>query len=158
MPPGLSPAAQSLTGGLSPMRRLLYASAHSILEYDELDLFHSLGFEVASLGGYIDPSFPHDGKRPPLPHIPAVPVVREAVDAFGVADNLAAAQAAIPPAILDWLGTDGIIMYHALPPRLFGQWYELGDFRKHGGRIIWRSIGQSDSHLEQAAGYYRAQG
>ncbi len=46
--------------------KILYLSCHSILEYDELRLFESLGYEYFSMGAYINPQQPHDIKRPAL--------------------------------------------------------------------------------------------
>jgi hypothetical protein len=47
------------------MSRILLCLSHSIEEYDQLRLLHSLGHEVASIGGYIDPANPHVDIRPP---------------------------------------------------------------------------------------------
>lgn len=37
------------------MTRVLLCFAHSIQEYDELKIIHELGYEVASIGAYIEP-------------------------------------------------------------------------------------------------------
>ena len=139
-------------------KRILLALSHSIEEHDQLRLLHDLGYEVASIGGYIDPAHPHDPKRPPLPDIPMVPVVKQTVDALGTEDNLGSAQKRIPGPILEWLGDDGIIIFHHFLERLFGQWAELAPWRRRGGRIIWRSVGQSNHILENTAAYYRRDG
>ena len=139
-------------------KRILLALSHSIEEFDQLKLLSGLGYEVASLGGYIDPSHPHDDKRPALPAVPMVPAVKEAVDALGTDDNLGAAQANIPDAIFDWLGSDGIIIYHHYLERLFGQWPRVKDWMRGGGRVIWRSVGQSVEHNERLAAPYRRAG
>lgn len=138
-------------------KRVLLCLSHSIEEYDQLRLLHSLGYEVASIGGYIDPANPHDTKRPSL-DIPQVVAIREAVDNLGTDDNLGAAQKHIPDAVLDWLGPDGIIIYHHYLQRLFDQWNHLADWRSAGGRIVWRTVGQSTTHNEQVAAPYRAEG
>jgi glycosyltransferase involved in cell wall biosynthesis len=132
------------------MGRVLLCLAHSIEEHDQLRLLHGLGYDVASLGGYIDPRVPHDDKRPAL-DIPQVDVVRESVDALGVDDNIGAAQAHIPEPILEWLGADGIIIYHHYLERLFAQWPHLGDWRSGGGRVVWRTVGQSVEPNERRA-------
>mgnify|MGYP001583618444 CR=1 FL=1 len=93
-------------------RRILICLSHSIEEHDQLDLLSSLGYEVASIGGYIDPEHPHDPKRPPLPNVPYFPEVREAVDLIRSDDNLGAAQSRIPEPLLDWLGKDGTLIFH----------------------------------------------
>ena len=129
------------------MRRILLCLSHSIEEHDQLDLLSSLGYEVASIGGYIDPAHPHDPKRPPLSHVPLVPEVRDAVDALGTDDNFGAAQSRIPEAILEWLGPIGaIVFHHYLEPRLFRQWEHLREWRRAGGRVIWRTVGQAVEH------------
>lgn len=139
---------------------ILLCLSHSIEEYDQLRLLHSLGYGVFSLGGYIDPAHPHDPKRPALPEVPMVPVVKAAVDSLGTADNLGAAQSHIPDAILDWLGDDGVIIYHHHLGRLFGQWPRLSAWRKGSSRrrIIWRTVGQSVEGNERDAAPYRADG
>ena len=142
------------------MTRILEMLSHSVEERDMLNLLGGhLGYEVFSIGGYIDPAHPHDPKRDPL-DVPAYPALKAAVDALGTEDNLAAAQSRIPEAILDWLGDDGVIIFHHLLERLWGQWPRLLDWKKGsaGRRIVWRSVGQSDPNVERTAGYYRAQG
>ncbi len=119
--------------------RVLMLPCHSILEYDELRLFHSLGHEVASLGAYIDPAHPHDVTRPPLPDVPMVEIVKREVDALGQQghwDTLAAAKEHIPDAILDW--AEVIICSGQEHAWIAPQWQHI----KHK-RVIWRTIGQS---------------
>jgi hypothetical protein len=139
-------------------KRLLLALSHSIEEHDQLELLHSLGYEVASIGGYIDPAHPHDPKRPPLPQVPCVEQVKQAVDSLATSDNLGLAQSEIPQPILDWLGPDGVIIFHHRLERLFGQWRHLAEWRAGGGRVIWRTVGQSVEHNERQAHPYRADG
>jgi hypothetical protein len=135
-------------------KRVLLCLSHSIEEHDQLRLLHGLGYEVASIGGYIDPSSPHDPKRPALPNVPCVTNVKEAIDALDSEDNLGAAQSRIPDGVLDWLGRDGIIIYHHYLERLFGQWDHLRDWREDGGRIVWRTVGQSTEQNERDARPY----
>jgi len=45
---------------------MLYMSCHSVLEYDELRILNDLGYDVTSIGSYIDPKIPHSDIRPPL--------------------------------------------------------------------------------------------
>jgi hypothetical protein len=125
--------------------RILLCLSHSIEEYDQLRLLHSLGHEVASIGGYINPAEPHVDIRPPLTDVPMVPAVKAAVDGLGTDDNLGAAQSNIPDAILDWLGDDGVIIYHHYLERLVGQWPRIRDWMQGSGgrRVIWRTVGQS---------------
>ena len=139
---------------------VLLCLSHSIEESDQLRLLHDLGYGVASIGGYIDPEHPHDPKRPALPDIPMVPAVKEAVDGLGSADNLGAAQSYIPDAILEWLGDDGVIIYHHYLERLYGQWRHIRDWMNGSPRrrVIWRSVGQSVENNEQMAVPFRRDG
>ena len=125
--------------------------SHSIEEYDQVRLLSSLGYNVFSIGGYIDPSRPHDPKRPALPEVQAFPELKAAVDALGTDDNLGAAQTHIPDAVLEW--ADVILFHHYLDARLFPQW----DRVKHK-RVIWRTVGQSVEHNERLAAPFRDQG
>lgn len=138
-------------------KRVLLCLSHSIEEHDQLRLLHGLGYEVASIGGYINPAEPHDPKRPAL-DIPQVDAVRVAVDGLGTEDNLFAAQSCIPEDILEWLGSDGVIVYHHYLRRLFMQWDHLKDWRSAGGRVVWRTVGQSVEDNEREAAPYRADG
>jgi len=138
-------------------RRVLLCLSHSIEEHDQLRLFHGLGYEVASIGGYIDPASPHDHKRPAL-DIPFYPEVKDAVDELDTEDNLGAAQERVPEKVLTWLGSDGIIIYHHYLERLFGQWNHLRDWRSGGGRVVWRTVGQSTEDNERRAQPYREDG
>jgi hypothetical protein len=95
-----------------------------------------LGYDVFSIGGYIDPAHPHDPKRPALPDVPYHPDLHAAVDALGTKDNLTKAKEAIPDAVLDW--ADTIICHHYEHTWLVPQWNRL-----RGKRVIWRTVGQS---------------
>lgn len=140
--------------------RILLCLSHAIEEYDQLRLLSGLGYEVASIGGYINPAQPHADMRPALPKVPYVPEIQAAVDAIGSADNLGAAQANIPDVILDWLGEDGVIIYHHYLDRLFGQWDRIRDWKAgaSGRRVIWRTVGQSVEHNERQAQPFREHG
>jgi hypothetical protein len=132
------------------MSRILLCLSHSIEEYDQLRLLTDLGHEVVSIGAYINPATPHVNIRPPL-DIPHYPEVQAAVDSLGTADNLGAAQERIPDGILDWLGDDGIIIYHHYLERLVGQWPRIRDWMQGNGgrRVIWRTVGQSVAGNEE---------
>ena len=115
---------------------ILLLLAHSIEEHDQLRLLSGLGYDVFSIGGYIDPAHPHDPKRPALPDVPYHPDLHAAVDALGTDDNLTLAKEDIPDAVLDW--TDTIIVHHYEHTWLVPQWTRL-----RGKRVIWRTVGQS---------------
>lgn len=146
--------------------RLLLMLAHSIEEYDQVRLLAGLGFEVASLGAYIDPNAPLDDKRPGLPDVPMVPLVKAAVDALGQvphpahgrcagdqahASTLDAAKADLPDDVLDW--AEVIVCHHLEREWLAGQWARI----KHK-RVIWRTVGQSGDGNEAAMAPLRAEG
>lgn len=125
--------------------------AHSIEEHDQMRLLSRLGYNVFSLGGYIDPSHPHDPKRPALPDAPYFPELKAAVDGLGTEDNLEQAKRRIPDAVLDW--ADVIICHHYEWKWLWPQWDRLA-----GKRIIWRTVGQSTEANERAASVFRSKG
>jgi len=115
---------------------VLLLLAHSIEEHDQLKLLSGLGYDVFSIGGYIDPAHPHDPKREALPDVPYHADLHAVVDALGTPDNLTAAKLHIPDAILDWCDT--IIVHHFEHTWLVPQWDRI----KHK-RVIWRTVGQS---------------
>ncbi|HUT78494.1 MAG TPA: hypothetical protein VM285_12450 [Polyangia bacterium] len=133
---------------------VLLILSHAVEEYDQVRLLSGLGYDTFSLGGYIDPAHPHDPKRPALPDAPQHPELKAAVDAIGVEDNIGAAAANIPDAILDWLGDDGIIIaHHYLEARIYPQLVRLRDFLNGSPqrRLIRRTVGQSVAHNEEQA-------
>jgi hypothetical protein len=137
-------------------RRIVICLSHSIEEYDQIRLLTSLGHEVFSIGGYINPREPHDDKRPAL-QAPAYPALQAVVDALGTADNLGAAQSQIPAAILEWADT---IIYHHYLDRLYGQWPRIKDWLDGDSnrRVIWRTVGQSVDGNEHTAQPFRREG
>jgi glycosyltransferase involved in cell wall biosynthesis len=137
-------------------RRIVICLSHSIEEYDQIRLLTSLGHEVFSIGGYINPTAPHDDKRPAL-DAPHYPELHAAVDALGTPDNLGAAQERIPDAILDWADT---IIYHHYLDRLYGQWPRIKDWLDGDSnrRVIWRTVGQSVDGNEAQAKPFRREG
>jgi len=141
-------------------RRVLICLSHAIEEYDQLVLLGGLGYEVASIGGYIDPQHPHVSLRPAIDESVARlhPEVKDAVDAQESTDNLGDAQAHLPDAVLEWLGADGVVVYHHYLDRLFGQWDHLREWRAAGGRVVWRTVGQSVQHNELQATPFREDG
>jgi hypothetical protein len=141
----------------SMARRIVLALSHSIEEHDQLKLLSSIGHDVFSIGGYINPGAPHDDKRPPLPDVGYHPTLQAAVDGLGTPDNLGAAQERIPDAILDWADT---IIYHHYLDRLYGQWDRIRAWLRgdSGRRVIWRSVGQSVEGNERSAQPFRAEG
>jgi hypothetical protein len=133
------------------MKRVLLILSHAIEEHDQVKLLTGLGYDVFSLGGYIDPAHPHVDLRPPV-DAPAHPDLKAVVDALGTDDNIGAAAQCIPGEVLEWLGRDGIIIaHHYLEARIYPQWAHLASWRKSGGRVIRRTVGQSVENNEREA-------
>lgn len=140
-------------------KRILYMSCHEILEYDELKLFSELGYECFSLGAYTQPGGEEHRKRPPL----ALPY-----DPHFIELSLQYDRRKLHPEMLE--GIDIVIIMHE--PSFIGYvgkhgWHEdleegnwplFKDFIAKGGRVIWRSIGQSIPHVEQKLAPFRAEG
>lgn len=123
---------------------ILLLLAHAIEEHDQLKLLSGLGYDVFSIGGYIDPAHPHDDKRPALPEVPFHPELKAVVDGLGTDDNLRAAKDHIPDALLDW--ADAVIVHHYEHTWIMPDWPRL---KASGKRIIWRTVGQSVEYNER---------
>lgn len=130
---------------------ILLLLAHAIEEHDQLKLLSELGYDVFSIGGYINPGAPHDPKRPPLPQVPYHPELQAVVDALGTPDNLDAAKRHIPDELIDW--ADVIICHHYEHAWLVPQWDRI----RHK-RVIWRTVGQSVEGNEALMAPLRADG
>lgn len=123
--------------------KILYLACHSILEYDELRLFEALGYDYFSIGAYINPSQPHDNKRPALTndyheHLASVTMVHHQ-------ENLHKEQ-------VEW--ADVIIIMH-IPEWVEKNWDLFKSLKK---RVIWRSIGQSTAGTEARLAKYVGEG
>ncbi len=130
---------------------ILLLLAHSIEEHDQIKLLSELGYDVFSIGGYIDPAHPHDPKRPALPNAPRHPELKAVVDALGTDDNLRYAKERIPYELIDW--ADTIICHHYEHVWLVNNWPRI----KHK-RVIWRTVGQSVEHNERVMAPLRRDG
>ena len=119
--------------------------AHSIEEYQQVKLLSDLGYNVFSIGAYIDPRSPGDDKRPPLPDVPFHEDLAKAVWATPTppdnADTLWAAKGNLPDAVIDW--ADVIICHHVEWLWLLGNWPRI----RHK-RVVWRTVGQSTHENE----------
>ena len=137
------------------MANIVICLSHSIEEFQQLTFLHELGHNVFSIGGYINPAHPHDIKRPAAPQVPHYPELQKAVDFAG---GLGPAQEHIPAAVLDWAD---IVIFHHYLDRLWNQWdAKIKPWLKADSsrRVIWRTVGQSNKHIELAAHPYRNQG
>lgn len=140
--------------------RILYLSCHEILEYDELKLFDELGYEVYSLGAYTQPGGDEHRKRPSL-DLPYDPHFIELSMQYD--------RRKLHPEMLEKV--DVVIIMHE--PSFIGygngahdwnedlgegNWPLFREFIKKGGRVIWRSIGQSVPSVERKIAPWRAEG
>lgn len=135
---------------------LLILGSHGILEYDDLKLFTSLGYDVFSPGGYEDPAHPAEPLRPAVPEAPYH------ADFAALCRNLRSmrgepgpfvdwAKARLHPAIIEWADT---IIVNCFPEIwIGGQWPAI-----RGKRVIWRTIGQSSPETERAMRRFRDDG
>ena len=137
-------------------KRIILCLSHAIEEYQQLDLLTSLGYEVASLGAYIDPAHPHVDIRPPLPDIPRYDIIHDESERLK-AEGLEP-QEALSDAMFEWRGDDGVLIFHHFLGRLFKQWPRVRDWMKGERRVIWRSVGQSVANNEREASPFRMTG
>lgn len=116
------------------MLKILYRPVHSILEYDQLLIFRDLGYDVFSVGSYVNPDEPQDPKRPPIPglrrHGDLMRLLRE--DGFD--------RDKPHPELIHW--ADVILVDH-LPEWLVNNWPAI----RHKV-VVWRTIGQSAPWVE----------
>lgn len=119
-----------------------YISDHSVLEYDEVQLFLDLGHEVFSNGAYLDPAGHITLPRPGLRGAKVYPEYVELARSTPRTD--------MPRELIDPF--DVIIVMHS--PNVIAQnWEKL----KHKN-VIWRSIGQSVPGIEQRLAQCRHEG
>lgn len=128
-------------------KRILYMSVHEILEYDEVKLFHEMGHEVYSLGAYTQPGGQENRKRPPLPDLPYNPHFVELAMQYP--------KERLHPEQLD--GIDIVIIMHDTK-LVTNNWHLFEPFIRKGGRVIWRSIGQSVPDRERELSHARRHG
>lgn len=124
------------------MANILYISVHEILEYDEVKLFVEMGHDVFSMGAY------HDGGHRDLAR-PSIPGLKLHEDL----DNIYLENPDrnnIDQRIIDW--ADLVVIMHA-PDVLICNWQKL-----KSKKVIWRSIGQSLPHIEEAIAPLMKQG
>ncbi len=125
--------------------KIVLMLAHSVEEYAQVRLLSELGYEVFSIGAYIDPAKPGDNLRPALPNVPFYPELERAVQATPTptGDHLWAAKDRLPEDVLEW--GDTFICHHIEWRWLLLNWPRL---RAAGKRVIWRTVGQSTTENE----------
>jgi len=129
--------------------KLLYLSCHEILEFDEVRLFHELGHNVFSPGAYVEPRNRGDNHlRPDIPDPTYDPEDVEAWHALGRpgVDN----KELLTREFVDRF--DVVIVMH-IPDWVAKNWEAMGH-----KPVVWRTIGQSVSSVEQRLLPYRRQG
>jgi hypothetical protein len=133
------------------MGNILYLSCHSVLEAEEISLFHELGCEVFSPGAYTDPKNPGSTMRPAILDQLCDPSVVEQWHRDIAGKNPGKdGKEHLTKEFVDLF--DAVVVMH-LP-----RWIELNwDVMKHK-RVIWRTIGQSIASTEQQMRPYRDQG
>lgn len=124
--------------------KLLYLSCHAILEYDEVKLFHELGYDVFSAGVYAYPKYRAGMSRPGIDTLTHYPELER------TASTIVSSGYNIPQELIDW--ADTIVFMH-LPEALEKNWAKL-----RGRRVIFRSIGQCVGHQERILTELRKQG
>lgn len=122
--------------------KIHYISCHSILEYDEVQMFLDMGHEVFSNGAYLDPAGHISLPRPGLKG------GRYYTAWVDLAKNYP--RTALPDELIEPF--DVIIVMHS-PEIIIQNWDKL----KHK-KVIWRSIGQSLSNIERKLAPMRAEG
>lgn len=121
--------------------KILYLSAHSILEYEEVKLFNELGHEVFSLGSYINPNTPHDPKRPSI---------TSEANEYLLNVALQSSKENLHEKLIEW--ADVIFIMHK-PDWVTNNWDKI-----QGKKVIWRAIGQSTPLVESQLFIPRLQG
>lgn len=130
--------------------KILYLSVHSILEAEEILLFHELGHEVFSPGAYWKPESGGDGMRPPIPQIK---YKQEWIDSYNKIHDMFPGQDGkyhLTKEVVDYF--DVVIVMHQ-PGFITENWEVL---KKKN--VIWRTIGQSVASVEQKLEPYRRGG
>jgi len=127
-------------------QRVLILASHAVAEYDDTRMFHDLGYDVFTPGGYEDPRQGTEGIRPPLPSVPfhadLAQRCREQREAFGEPGyHIDWAKARLHDDVIDW--ADVIIVHHFPKVWIAEQWERI----RHK-RVVWRTCGQSDPATE----------
>lgn len=135
---------------------ILYLSAHSILEYDEIKLFSELGHNVISLGAYVEPGNVGDSSmRPALAGMDWSHELRHAYHQMCKDLNGQDSKDHLTAEFLQHF--DVVVVMH-IPRWISNNWHVFEPFIQRGGRVIWRTIGQSIENIEDKVRPYRHQG
>jgi len=113
---------------------ILYVSDHSILEYDEVQLFTDMGHDVFSCGAYRQPAGHYDLPRPGIKGA----VYHEDLDKIWSENPN---KNNLDQRLIDW--SDVIVVMHS-PNCIVENWDKI-----KAKKVVFRSIGQSVPHLER---------
>jgi hypothetical protein len=135
---------------------ILLLASHAVAEYDDIRMFTDMGHDVFCPGGYQDPRQPGEGIRPGIPNAPAHPDLIEACEKVRAVNGdpgpkIDWAKAFVSSTVVEW--ADIIIVHHFPEVWIAQQWPRI----RHK-RVVWRTCGQSNPHLEQAMARYRRDG
>jgi hypothetical protein len=138
---------------------ILLLASHAVAEYDDIRMFADMGHDVFCPGGYQDPTQSGEGIRPAIPNRAAHPDLIARCEEVRFHSGLSDpgrkyvdwAKARLHPDVIDW--ADVIIVHHYVEPWITEQWPRI----RHK-RVVWRTCGQSNPHLEQAMARYRRDG
>jgi len=125
---------------------ILLLASHAVAEYDDVRMFHDLGYGIFAPGGYENPATSGEGIRPALPQVPyhadLAAACREQRERYGEpGPYIDWAKARLHPDVIEW--ADVIIVHHFPRPWVIEQWPNIAH-----KRVIWRTCGQSDPSLE----------
>lgn len=126
--------------------RILYLSAHSVLEADEVSLLKELNHDVFSPGAYVT-----DTETQLRPHLSTTtPEIMEQYDKIG-ADH--PGEDAKEYLTQEFVNNFDVILVMHLPRWISKNWLDI----KHK-TVVWRSIGQSTQDIELQLKPYRDKG
>lgn len=131
--------------------KILYLSCHSILEYDEVKLFHEMGHEVFSPGAYVEPANPGDASlRPAIDGLQYDPdILAQYHEICGLHPGEDGKNYLTQEFVDNF---DCIIVMH-MPRWVICNWHVM----QHK-RVIWRTIGQSIASTEKQLAVHRHHG
>ena len=131
--------------------KILYLSCHSVLERDEVSMFHKMGHEIFSPGAFVEPANPGDASL--RPGIPGLVYDAEILKQFHEICGRHPGEDAKDHLTKEFVDNfDCVIVMH-LPRWIQRNWEAM----KHK-RVIWRTIGQSVASTEDQIRPYRNQG
>lgn len=131
--------------------KIMYLSCHEILEFDEVRLFHELGYEIFSPGAYVCPE--NRGDQDMRPKIPGLVYDSDIAEKWARHD-------AIHPELdgKSYLTEDVVKDFDTIIVMHMPQWIQKNWPVIKNKRVIWRTIGQSLASTEQMMAPYRKQG